>query len=434
MRQAYSERFYLNRAGENAPQTVRLTLRMDGAVNGQILSEAVADTQKRYPYLCVRLCTYKDGRGCEHAAFEDNPLPWVVSGRREPLRLMGSETNRHLLAFAWWDDCIAFDFFHAIMDGEAAYRVLRTLLYEYCRRRYDSRLSAEGVWTAGSPVSEEEWTDPATMPRPELQSQQTAPNTQAVAAEMPKVVNIAADPIASVTDRHEVVHIVTDEVQMMATVRACHGTPAVWLSLLLNKAVARLHPDRGDAVPTVVLAVNLRKALGTPLSHHALVGGIMLPLNRAMQDSDVETQIAEMRRMVTLQTAPARMQAYFWQTFDRMNLLEQMPTLASRHQAMSQVTTISRQYGSATLSYVGRANMGAAEQYVRELRTESGTPYLISLQVAAAGGKFCLSFMQQFATDVYLNAFLEELQRQGITFEITGRHPMEIAPIAEFRT
>lgn len=75
MRQAYSERFYLNRAGEDAPQTVRLTLRMDGAVDGQVLTEAVADTQKRYPYLCVRLCTYKDERGCEHAAFEDNPLP-----------------------------------------------------------------------------------------------------------------------------------------------------------------------------------------------------------------------------------------------------------------------------------------------------------------------------------------------------------------------
>lgn len=433
MKQAYSERFYLNRAGDDAPQTVRLTLRMNAPVDGQMLSEAVADTQRRYPYLCVRLCTYKDEHGCEHAAFEENSLPWVVSDRREPLLLMGNEANRHLLAFARWDDCIAFDFFHAIMDGEAAYRVLRTLLYEYCRRRYDNRLSAEGVWTADSPVSDKEWTDPATMLRPELQSQQMAPNTQQSMEEMPEVINIAAAPIAPVTDRHEVVHIVTDEAQMMTTVRACQGTPAVWLSLLLNKAVARLHPNSDDAIPTVVLAVNLRKALGTPLSHHALVGGILLPLNRAMQDLDICAQIAEMRRMVARQTSPDKLQAYFWQTANRMNLLEQMPTLEARHQAMSQVTTISRQYGSTTLSYVGKANMGAAEQYVRELRTESGTPYLISLQVAAVAGKFCLTFMQQFATNVYLDAFLEELQRQGITYEITGRHPMEIPPIAGFR-
>jgi len=225
------------------------------------------------------------------------------------------------------------------------------------------------------------------------------------------------------------------------TIRSCHGTPAVWLSLLLNKAVARLHPADGDGVPTVVVAVNLRKALGTPLSHHALVGGLSLPYAKELQVLDIEGQMAAMRQMVAQQTAPDRLQAYFWQTADRMDLLEQMPTIEARRQAMSQVAAISRQYGSTTFSYVGRANMGAAERYVRELRTESCTPYLISLQVAAVSGKFCLTFMQQFlpvasgkaerTTDAYLDAFLGELREQGITWEITGRQPMEIALIAD---
>ncbi len=46
MRQLYSERFYLNRAGDDAPQTVRVTLRMDSPVDGQILAEAVTDTRR----------------------------------------------------------------------------------------------------------------------------------------------------------------------------------------------------------------------------------------------------------------------------------------------------------------------------------------------------------------------------------------------------
>ena len=426
MKKLNSERFYLNRAGKDAPQTVRLTLCMKDAVDGLILSEAVADTQKRYPYLCVRLSTYKDEHGCEHAAFEDNPLPWVLSNRREPLLLMGSEANFHLLSFACWDDCIALDFFHAVMDGEAAYRVLRTLLYEYCRRRYDSSLSAEGVWTADSPVDEEEWTDPATMPRPESQTQQKV-------TEFPKALNISENPIAPITDRHEVVHIVASEEQMMAKIHASKGTPVVWLSLLLNKVVARLHPAANDAVPTVVVTVNLRKALGTPLSHHSLVGGLSLQYTKEVQALDIAGQMAEMRRMVARQTTPDKLQAYFWQTTDRMDLLEQLPTLEARYQAMSQATSISHQYASTVLSYVGKANMGAAEQYVRELRTDTYTPYLISLQVAAIGGKFCLSFRQQFASDVYLDAFLGELQQEGIHYNITGRHPMEIAPIADFR-
>jgi hypothetical protein len=171
------------------------------------------------------------------------------------------------------------------MDGEAAYRVLRTLLYEYCRRRYDSSLSAEGVWTADSPVDEEEWTDPASMPRPESQTQQKV-------TESPKALYISENPIAPITDRHEVVHIVASEEQMMAKIHACKGTPVVWLSLLLNKVVARLHPAANDAVPTVVVTVNLRKALGTPLSHHSLVGGLSLQYTKEVQALDIAGQMA----------------------------------------------------------------------------------------------------------------------------------------------
>lgn len=426
MKQLHSERFYLYRAGGNSPMTARLTLCMKDVVDGQMLREAVADTQKRYPYLCVRLCAYNDEQGVEHAAVEDNPLPWVVTARRKPLLLLDTEANHHVLAFAWWDDCIAFDFFHAFMDGDAAYRVLRTLLYEYCRRRYDSHLSREGVWVAGDAIDEGEWTDPATMPRPELPTQETA-------SMFPEALDLAVNPIAPITDRHETVHILIDEAQMMAKIRACKGTPAVWLSLLQNKAIARLHPSGNEAPPAVVVAVNMRKALGTPLSHHSLVGGISLRFTTQMQDWDIEKQIAEMRQTVAQNTAPDILRAHFWQTADRMDLLDRLPTLEARHRTMApQVKVIARQRGSASLSYVGKANLGAAEQYVRELRTESDTPNLILLEVAAVSGSFCISYIQQFATDIYLDAFLDELQQQGISYTITGRHPIETAPINDF--
>lgn len=406
--------------------TVRLTLRMKDAVDRQMFREAVTATQKRYPYFCVSLGAYNDEQGIEHAALEDNPLPWVVADGRKPLTLMSPETNGHLLAFAWWDDCIAFDFSHALTDGTGAYRVLRTLLYEYCRRRYDSNLSREGVWGAGDVIDEAEWTDPATMPHPELPSQPTA-------SSFPMVLNIAENPIAPITDRHETVHVLIDEEQMMAKIRACDGTPVVWLSLLLNKAIARLHSCGNEAPPAIAVAVNMRKALGTPLAHHSLAGGISLRFTMQMQDWDMEKQIAEMRRTVAQNTAPDILRAQFWQAADRMDLLDQLPTLEARHRTMAQqVKVIARQRGSASLSYVGKAHLGAAEQYVRELRTESDTPYLVLIELAAVSGSFCLSFIQQFGTDIYLDAFLDELQQLSVSYTITGRHPIEIAPIADY--
>ena len=426
MMKLHNERFYLYRADQQSPMTVRLTIRMSDAVDGQMLREAVTDTQKRYPYLCVRLCTYYDE--VEYAAFDDNPLPWVVADGRKPLTLMSPQVNDHLLSFAWWDDCIAFDFSHALTDGTGAYNVLRTLLYEYCRRRYDSHLSPDGVWTASSPVADEEWTDPATMPRPELPSQPTT-------SVFPEALNIAVNPIAPIRDRHESVHILVDEEQMMTKIRACEGTPAVWLSLLLNKAIARLHPSDNENPPAVVMAVNMRKALGTPLSHHSLVGGISLAFTMQMQDWDIEKQISEMRRKVAQNTAPDILRAHFWQTADRMDLLDRLPTLEARHHTMAQqVKIIARQRGSASLSYVGKANLGAAEQYVRELRTDSDTPNLILLEVAAVSGSFCLSFIHQFGTDIYLDAFLDQLQQQGLTYTIVARHPLEVSPIADLWT
>ena len=406
--------------------TVRLTLLMKDAVDGQLLREAVADTQKRYPYFCVKLGVYNDEQGVEHAAFDDNPLPWVVGDRRKPLTLMSPETNGHLLSFAWWDNCIAFDFSHALTDGTGAYHLFRTLLYEYCRRRYDGNLSCEGVWVAGDVIDEAEWTDPATMPHPELPSQPTP-------SVFPEVLNIAENPIAPITDRHETVHILIDEEQMMAKIRACQGTPVVWLSLLLNMAIAHLHPSGNEAPPAVAVAVNMRKALGTPLSHQSLAGGISLRFTIQMQDWDIEKQVAEMRRTVAQYTTPDILRAQFWQAADRMDLLDRLPTLEDRHHTLAQqVKVIARQRGSASLSYVGKANLGAAEQYVCELRTESDTPYLVLLEVAAVSGSFCISFIHQFGSDLYLDAFLDELQQQGISYTITGRHPIETASIDDF--
>ena len=131
MQRLYIERFYLNRADDEYHTTVRII---------------------RYPYLCVKLGVERDADGSEHYVYHDNPRPWKVSGCRQPVCLCSEEANEHLMAFSWWDDCVALDFFHALIDGTAAYRILKTLLYEYCRRRYDSELDPAGVWVAGDIV------------------------------------------------------------------------------------------------------------------------------------------------------------------------------------------------------------------------------------------------------------------------------------------
>ena len=84
MKQLQSERVFLNMAGKESSQTVRLTLHLQDDVDGAVLKEAVEATRQRYPYHQVRLCTRGDEQGIAHYAFDDNPLPWVVTASRQP--------------------------------------------------------------------------------------------------------------------------------------------------------------------------------------------------------------------------------------------------------------------------------------------------------------------------------------------------------------
>ena len=426
MKRLYIERFYVNRADDEYPMTVRIILQMRDDVDGHLLEEAVAAAQTRYPYLCVKLGVECDADGSEHYVYHDNPLPWKVTNSRQPVCLCSEEANEHLMAFAWWNDCVALDFFHALIDGTAAYRILRTLFYEYCRRRYDNELDPAGVWVAGDIIDEAEWTDPATLQRPASIHPHQLP-------ERPPVINLATDAVVPLADKKEVVQIRISEEQMMKRVRACGATPTSFLSLLLARAIARLHPESAPLAPTVTVAVDLRHTLGTDAAHHSQVGGLFLSFGQDIQGENFEAQVAAFRKMVKEQTYPDNLLDYFWQTQGRMDRVEALPTLEARYQAFAPTNQLSQQYGSCMFSYVGKASLGASERYVKEMRTETDSAYMIVVEVSAAAGVFSISFMQRFTTDVYLDSFLDELRQQGLTCEIADRHPLQIAFVNDYR-
>ena len=252
-----SERFYLTWAGAEMSWTVRMTLKIRDAVRGDLLRQAVELTRQRYPYYQVKLGLRKDNAGTEYFVYEDNSEPWVVSEGERPVRLIGPESNNHLLAFCFWDDCIAIDFFHCLTDGTGAYNILRTLLYEYCSRRYDATLSRENIRVAGDTISPAEWEDPAAQPKPDNLHPLPLP-------ERKQCINLTTQAKTIVNEPVETVNILVEEQEMMKYVSSGDTSPATLVSLLLTRAIARLHPDVTEGVPMVALAINQRPALGCP--------------------------------------------------------------------------------------------------------------------------------------------------------------------------
>lgn len=240
MKRIISERFVTYAANEKWPSTARITIKMCDAIDLAVMQDALAATQQRYPYFCVRFRITNGDDGREYFALEDNPQPWVMQQTSKPVCLMGRESNDHLLAFACWDDSFAIDFFHGLAD--------------------------------------------------------------------------------------------------------------------------------------------------------------------------------------------------FYGFKERMDQLEMLPTIAARRQAMAALGDMADIMGTCGLSYVGKANFGAAERYVREMFAEVSSPFELLFEVSAISGKFDITVLYHFATDAYLDAFIDEARQIGLSATIVSRRPLQIAPIAAFYT
>ena len=287
-------------------------------------------------------------------------------------------------------------------------------------------MSMANIRVAGDIISPEEWEDPAAQAKPDNLLPLPIP-------ERLRCINLSTQAKVTVNEDVETINILVEEQEMMKYVSSGDTSPATLVSLLLTRAIARLHPDITEGVPTVALAVNQRPALGCPQAGQTLAGSLRLTLNDEMREMDLKTQQTIFRGMVVLQSDADNVIENFWQSKNTQDMFEKIPTLVGRHQAMANAYGKVTSVATACVSYVGKANLGATEQYVSEMYTEAYTPYALAIEMSAVGGTFCISLMQRFADDTYLNAFLDEFRQIGLAYRIATRHPMRVAPIADYR-
>ena len=88
MKRIISERFVTYAANEKWPSTARITIKMCDAIDQAVMQEALAATQQRYPYFCVRFrITNGDMEPISTMYFERSP----TSTAAVPCRLRPSK-------------------------------------------------------------------------------------------------------------------------------------------------------------------------------------------------------------------------------------------------------------------------------------------------------------------------------------------------------
>ena len=401
---------------KESPNEIRIRIRMRDLIDPEILRRAVDMTMKRYPYFRVEL-QKKEGR----YVFAENHRPVVITDSLHGVDLNSEDSNYHMIAFCRKDNWIVLDVFHGMTDGTGAYEVVRTLLYYYCSERYNVKLKEEGIRLVGEEIPEEEWIDPVAN-RTDLPS----PKQNEL---MSDALNLIASAGLEEDHHHTAYSIAISESEFMRFNLDNDGSPGTMVSLLLSRAISKLFPEAENVI-RIALCLNQRKALHAPLAHQSLVGGVMLEYKDKMRNWPLEMQGTAYRGMVFAQAQEENvlMGVASIKGLNGMILSKESDT--ERLGIASYINSLASRVVTATVSYVGKADYKEAEQYIRDFRlwtSSSGNGLLV--EISAVNGRFTLDFLQTFSNPIFVNAFLKELEENGIVYDLQDVNELELPNI-----
>lgn len=397
------------------PNEIRLRIRMRDLIEPDVLRRAVDLAMQRYPYFLVQL----QKKGGEYI-FAENHRPVVISDSLHGVELNTAQSNYHMIAFCRQDNWIVLDIFHGLTDGTGAYELVRTLLYYYCSERYHVTLKKDGIRLLGDEISPEEWNDPVAnrtdLPIPPRMEMSDALNLITAAG-------IEADL------QKTAYSIKIDESEFMRFNLDNDGSPGTMVALLFSRAVAALYPEAKEAI-RIALCVNQRRALHAPLAHQSLVGGAMLEYKEEMRDWPLEKQGTAYRGMVFAQTEEEKVLSGVASGAAISRMILSKESDEERRAVAGYIGSLANKILTATVSYVGKANYKEAEQYIRDFRTwTSPASNGILIEISAVNGHFTLDFLQTFSNPLFVNAFLKELDDNGIEYDMQDVSDIELANI-----
>lgn len=421
-RPLYSELRTIYETTEADPHTFRITFRLKDPVNGNILSQAVEQTMRRYPYFRVRM-VMEDGRPC----FEDNPAPVPVFHTDERTVLGSEQVSGHLICFSYWDDRIHIDAYHALTDGGGMAPVIKTLLYYYCSGYYGIGLSDEGIRLSDAPVLREEWEDPAAEP--------LGTERQGLAAKWSKpALQLADAGIVHLIPNSLSINLRIPEDEFMRFNISNDGSPATVVALLLARAINALHPD-AQQTPVIAMCVNQRRALRAPFAHQSLVGDVRLPFSERIRKLPFSVQATCFRGMVTVQSDRDMVLDEIRDYQDCVSRLDAMKDTRERQAyCVQRMEELSRCL-TATVSYVGKADYGESAFFIRKYDALPSTALPsthvpLTVEMSAVNGYFFLNFIQFFEEKDYFLEFTRQMRENGIAYEVLDQMEVRYPRIA----
>ncbi len=388
--------------GAKVDYTMRATVRLPHPVDAALLRWALEQTQRRYPYLSVQL-----KKGADVCYYEDNPRPVALLPTDGRILLNSEETNFHVWAVCWTEDRIHLDMFHGATDGIGLYRVLETLLYYYCAKRYGVT-EHRGIRTLEDPVEPEEYLDPQdALPPPEQTRYPASPPGEAFTLERDGGLTPSAPTLWDVE---------IPEDAFLRFTSAHDASPGVMVSLLLARAIDGLYPQRSREIVSAYV-INARPMLRADRTHHNCLGMALFPYSERVRAMPLTRQCTVYRGMTFVQSDEDRIAETLAVSAEQIRAaVRRAATFEAKKQVFGQMFRGGEGVISFLVSYTGQWRHPALGAYIRELWLHPPNTFSLLTEISAAGGKMFLTFQQRFLENTVRTAFLRQLEEYRVPY------------------
>ena len=395
--------------------TVRVKIQMKETVDGQILRQAAERAFRRFWYFAKTVQLGPD----DAFIFENTGMPIVVKEETEvPVVLGSAETNGLYFCVTYTDKTIYFNFAHNFCGGCGAMPWIQATLWQYLTDRYRTAVSREGIVVPNDPVYAREmaYPDAEALPDDEPLGGYKGGNSY---VPMDEYMTYFSNPAAGTV--YYPIEIGTKELIKYA--KENDGSPNSILCAMMFKALSRVYRDDPQAVQiSGKIICNYRKDVGCPDTYRDLVRMLHAKYTADMADWSIEKLSTTARGSMYLQMQPEFSVQEYKRLVEFRNGIDARKTFAEKAEyALTNSLMRADVTDTFTVSYVGNISWGGLAEYIESVN--SITDGHLMLEVNSLPDKFCISF-EQFTDDrKYLDAFLQVLDEEGISYTVGEAEP-----------
>ena len=394
--------------------SMRYRFRMKDTVDGDILLRSVQSAMKRYPYLKKKIAV-------DNGTFvlQDNPLPVPVMKTSYPMPLFGSdEMNGHLLCVDYEEDCIYFTLLHNLGGGRGLLRWCLTVLYQYVTDRYGTEPGWEGVRKPYEPCG----------PGEELiQPFDKIPDDTPVL--WPGFSPVIKPILPSALENGLKgggeegffrTTVTLDEDRVIERVKACKSSPAVWFAVIYYRAIVSCLKEVPDYID-MGIACDVSDRYGISESMSLVTKFLHFVISGEDSKLDTEALCMKGRSMIKEQKDPGATDRLLIKERDTLTEMDKLPTLEEKIQFYIKNSMIADMVPSALVSYVGKLDVPGMESYVADLILDSVSNRSGTV-IFAQNGRFFVSVLHGSENAPVIDAYLEELEKEGIKAEAVEKN------------